>query len=486
MTQESEPNNEPGEDAFLEDCLADLPAPTQSSDMLLGLPPSVMEQRDEIEPDSEEEKPAPERNEAAELQSEEYDLAGDETRSRSERAGVTRDVHPVHLATSTFLSLVMVLVLLLLARLIVPSLVESVRYGWYRGQLRAEYELSGQRLKSVSLDSLADVSQLVSQRMGASVVHIDLLPDDASLAQLESLLGRKPSKASTLAGQGSGFVIDKSGYIMTNYHVVENVGNVEVTLSDGRRLPARIVGTDEMTDLAVLKVEANDLLPIEWGSSDEVIVGTPVWAVGSPFGLQQTVTFGIISGKHRVDFRSTKDSYSLNGRGNTPYGDLMQSDVALNPGNSGGPLVNSLGQVVGVNAAILGDTFRGISFSIPSRVAKAVAGQLIEKGLVPRGWLGVKLEDLADDEKFLSDGVPRAGVRVSEFPAGIQSPARKAGIRTGDIIVAFEGIPVADSASLIRLIGETEAGTTVNIELERSSEIIAIQVLLAQRDPSLR
>lgn len=368
-------------------------------------------------------------------------------------------VHPLHLATSTFLSLVMVLVLLLFARLLVPSLVESIRYGWYRGQLRAEYEISGKQLKSVSLDSLADVSQLVSRRMGPSVVHINVRRSPSYPMQAGGL------QDSVYEGQGSGFLIDESGFILTNQHVLDGGGEIEVTLSDGRRLPAELVGSDRNTDLAVIQITASGLMAVEWGDSDKVVVGTPVWAVGSPFGLQQTVTFGIISGKHRVDFRSTQDAHNIHG-GN-PYGDLMQSDVALNPGNSGGPLVNSLGQVVGVNAAILGDTFRGVSFSIPSQVARQVAEHLVQEGSVPRGWLGVELGNLSPDEKYSPDGTRRSGVRVLRFPYNRSSPARRAGLHVGDVIVSFEGVDVHDSASLIRMIGEAEVGTVVTLGIER-------------------
>lgn len=372
----------------------------------------------------------------------------------------TRDVQPSHLATSTFLSLVMVLGILLMARLLVPSLVESVRYGWYRGQLRAEYEMSGQQLRSVSLDSLADVSQLVSQRMGPSVVHINVR-SAFSDETLELLGGRQ------FEGQGSGFVISPDGYILTNDHVLTGGGEVEVTLSDGRRISADVIGTDSPTDLAVLKVQASDLLPIEWGRSEDVIVGTPVWAVGSPFGLQQTVTFGIISGKHRVDFRATQGGERVRG---TPYGDLMQSDVALNPGNSGGPLVNSLGQVVGVNAAILGETFQGVSFSIPSRVAKQVAEHLIREGSVPRGWLGVALVDLPQDERYTPAGKVRTGVRVSGFPA--VSPAKEAGVLIGDVIHSFNDRDITSVSELIRLIGESPVGATIRLGIERKPRVL--------------
>ncbi len=376
-----------------------------------------------------------------------------------------QDVNPVHVATSTFFSLVMVLAILLLARWMVPPLVEGVRYGWYRGQLRAEYEVSGQQLKSVSLESLADVSRMVSQRLGPSVVHINVKrPADAAILSLhEGML----SEDFDLEGQGSGFVIDEEGYILTNQHVLEGATAIEVTLSDGRRQTAELVGMDLLTDLAVIRIKATGLMPIDWGDSDEIIVGTPVWAVGSPFGLQQTVTFGIISGKHRVDFRSTADSHELRGRGGTPYGDLMQSDVALNPGNSGGPLVNTLGQVIGVNAAILGETFQGVSFSIPSKVAVRVAGQLIENGEVPRGWLGVRLDDLTQAERFLEDGSRRDGARVGSFPSSLSSPGRRAGLKVGDVIVSIDGNSVENATSLIRMIGETPAGSIVRLGIER-------------------
>ncbi|MCR9295644.1 MAG: trypsin-like peptidase domain-containing protein [bacterium] len=374
------------------------------------------------------------------------------------------DVRPLHLATSTFFSLVMVLAILLLARWMVPPLVESVRYGWYRGQLRAEYEVSGQRLKSVSLDSLADVSRMVSQRLGPSVVHINVRrPADALAALHEGLL---PDEMG-FEGQGSGFVIREDGFILTNQHVLDGGTDIEVTLSDGRKLPAEVIGSDRHTDLAVLYVNAKTLMPVEWGDSEEIIVGTPVWAVGSPFGLQQTVTFGIISGKHRVDFRMTADGQDVRRKGGTPYGDLMQSDVALNPGNSGGPLVNTLGQVVGVNAAILGETFQGVSFSIPSKVAARVAELLINEGEVPRGWLGVGLDELTQDEKYLPDGSRRDGVRVRSFPPGMVSPGRRAGLQIGDVIVKFEGRPVTDSAGLIRMIGESPVGSEVVLHVQR-------------------
>ena len=286
-----------------------------------------------------------------------------------------------------------------------------------------------------------------------------------------------------IEGQGSGFVVDSGGYILTNQHVIEGVGQIEVTTGDGRRLAAYIVGVDPPTDLALLKVDATDLMPIDWGDSEQIVVGSPVWAVGSPFGLQQTVTFGIISGKHRVDLRGTR--YESNVKASTAYGDLMQSDVALNPGNSGGPLVNSMGQVVGVNAAILGETYRGISFSIPSKVAKNIAKQLVDVGEVQRGWLGVKMSELDDDQRFDVDGRVQPGVVVVGFPKTGSSPAKDAGLKVGDVITSFNGKQVMNQSELMRFIGESDIGVDVPVIVRRGKSAITIGVKLGKRDKKL-
>lgn len=413
----------------------------------------------------------------------------EESRERASRKVVAGSASgAMHMAMSTLVSLAMVLVLLAAARWMVPSLVEDVRYSWYRGQLRAEYELSSERLRSVSLDSLSDVSQMVAHRLGPSVVHINLLRDQQTVSQYERFLGRNNPNL-RYEGQGSGFVIDSEGYILTNHHVIadhesefaELNQRIEVTLSDGRQLMATVVGADPKTDLAVLKVNATNLIPIQWGESDSVVIGTPVWAVGSPYGLQQTVTFGIISGKHRINLSGTR--YQDHLRSDPAYADLMQSDVAVNPGNSGGPLVNAQGEVVGVNAAILGESFRGVSFSIPSRVAKRVAEQLIERGEVERGWLGVRMEDLAYDERYGVDGQIHPGVRVIGFPMNEPSPARTAGLEVGDVITEFQSRPVLSQTELMKLIGETEVGTPIEVVVQRGSTKLRFMVTLGRRNP---
>lgn len=391
----------------------------------------------------------------------------------------TRQPQALHLATSTFLSLVMVLGLLLLVRWMVPGMVEKIRYSWHRGQLRAQYDHSSDPLSQVSLSSIEAASERVSGRVGPTVVHINMVHsrDKASRA-LKMLYDADPS--SLLQAQGSGFVINKDGYVLTNSHVVDTDGKIEVTFSDGQKCDATIVGRDKQTDVAVLKVDASDLMVAPWGDSDAVVVGTPVWAVGSPFGLQHTVSFGIISGKHRVDFSSAREVSGT--PGSTAYGDMMQSDVVLHPGNSGGPLVNAQGEVVGMNAAILGEAYQGISFAIPSKVARRVAGEIIQSGEVQRPWLGVSLKDLAATDRYDADGKPLRGVRVMGFPR--VSPARVAGLEVGDVIVKFAGQDVFGRSSLQQMIAAATVGDTVRVEVLRNREPASIKVVLAKRNPN--
>lgn len=386
---------------------------------------------------------------------------------------------PRQLAYSTLLSLLVVLVLIVTIRFTVPPLVESLRYSWYHGQLRAEYEMAGQQLQNVSLNSLSDASELVSRRVGPSVVHINLMEVFETAG--DSFFGTS-SPHMQMVGQGSGVILDTEGHILTNQHVIEGAGRVEVALSDGRRVVAEEIGIDPLTDLAVIKIDADGLLPVEWGDSDKVVVGTPVWAVGSPFGLERTVTFGILSGKHRIDLKGTR--YDSRVKGSTTYGDLMQSDVAVNPGNSGGPLVNSAGQIVGINTAIVGETYIGISFSIPSNVAKRVAADLIREGRVARGWLGVSLSDpeLAD---ATGAEPPVRGALVRQWANTGLSPAKAAGIRPGDIIVKFNDQDVSGHGALMGLVAQAEVGSTVPVEVVRDGERQTFQVHIGRRPQEL-
>ena len=356
-------------------------------------------------------------------------------------------------------------VMLAAARYVVPQIVEEIRYAWHRGELRAEYDTGTEGLRNVSLDTLSDAYQMVTAAVGPSVVHIDV---DRRLPDSHIAISEKTgSRMMTTSDQGSGVIVDPAGYIVTNRHVVADGDSITVTLSDGRREEATIIGSDALTDLAVLKINADRLIPISWGDSDRCKVGSPVWAVGSPFGLDRTVTFGILSGKHRMV------------RASTQYQDFMQSDVAVNPGNSGGPLVDARGTLVGINTAIVGDTYQGVSFSIPSNVARQVYDRLKESGRVQRGWLGVTLAEVSDDQLIGKDQRVRGALVVALIDG--HSPASEAGLVAGDVIVAVDGTPITDRGHLMRIIGGALAESTVELEVYRDRNKNLLAVTLGSR-----
>ncbi len=381
---------------------------------------------------------------------------------------------------STTMSLLVVLILLVAVRLVIPPLVEEIRYAWFRGQLRAQYDTSDQRLQQVSLDGLNDISKWISQRVGPSVVHINVR--DVVDGRWRELLGEQNSPETLLLqGQGSGVVVDDQGHILTNYHVIESGKEIEVSLSDGRRLLSQVVGIDRTTDLALLKVDAKGLMPISWGNSDQADVGTLVWAAGSPYGLKSSFTLGILSGKHRTDLKGNRFELVAGDSDRGVYRDLMQSDVAVNPGNSGGPLINSRGELIGINTAIVGDSYRGISFSIPSNVAKRVYERLLASGIVQRGWLGVRLADYVEDDVEQKEIRTGLGALVSGIPGDSDSPAVRAGIKIGDRIVEFNETAVPDHFTLKRLIGEAGPNAQVKMVVIRDGERVELQVTLGAR-----
>ncbi len=402
----------------------------------------------------------------------------------------------ISVISSTLTSLTLIFALLIMVRWLLPPLLESSRYSWFRGQLKAEHEAAGDQLRNVSLDGLSRVSQLVSQRVTPSVVHLDV-KQGRSLRQLQSSESMTTDSDSLgglqLNSQGSGFLVDREGFILTNFHVLEGCDSVEVVFSDESHEEADIVGIDRARDLAVLKVSPIKLPEIEWGDSDSVEVGSPVWALGSPFGLHGSVTFGILSCKHRVELG---DSFSgKTGYFKARYSDLMQSDVALNPGNSGGPLVNGKGQLIGVNTAILGETFQGVSFSIPSNLAKQLYLQIREKAKSARGWLGVVLgkvpavnetsvSELGDEEKAdrqSNISVDMPGALVVDFAHFGRSPARNAGIVRGDVIIELNRQPVQDYKQLIATVQRLQPETQVELTVLRKGKPSTLVVTLGAR-----
>jgi len=266
-------------------------------------------------------------------------------------------------------------------------------------------------------------------------------------------------------GVGSGFILSPDGYMMTNAHVVEGADEVMVTLTDKREFKARIVGSDKRTDVAVVKIEASGLPAVKIGDASKLRVGEWVMAIGSPFGLENTVTAGIVSAKQR----DTGD-----------YLPFIQTDVAINPGNSGGPLLNMRGEVVGINSQIYSRSggFMGISFSIPIDEAMRVADQLRVKGRVIRGRIGVTIAAVT---KEVAESIG-LGKPMGALVQGVESggPAEKAGIEAGDIIVKVNGKPVDKSGDLPRIIGNTEPGSKAALQLFRRGTSRDVQVTVAE------
>jgi len=263
-----------------------------------------------------------------------------------------------------------------------------------------------------------------------------------------------------MRGLGTGMIIDAQGFILTNNHVVGGASKVQVLLADGSQYAARVVGTDPKTDLAVVKIDAKKALPhMKFGNSDTVEVGEWVVAIGHPRGLDETVTTGIISAKHR---RGIIDP--------SGYQDFLQTDAAINPGNSGGPLLNLRGEVVGVNAAIATSSggFEGIGFAIPSNMAAYISRELIAKGKVERGWLGVSVQDLNYELSKTMGIEGTRGALVSEVIKG--SPAEKAGMKQGDVVVAYNGKEIRDASQLRNEAASTAIGKAATVTVIREGK----------------
>jgi len=268
---------------------------------------------------------------------------------------------------------------------------------------------------------------------------------------------------------GSGFIIAREGYIVTNNHVIENADEIKVKLANGKAFNAEVVGRDPKTDLALIKIDgSNDLKPLPMGDSNALRVGTWVLAIGSPFGLEQTVTAGIVSAKGRVI-------------GAGLYDDFIQTDASINPGNSGGPLLNTKGEVVGINTAIMsrGGGNDGVGFAIPVNLAKGIIEQLKNEGRVTRAWLGVGIQDLTPELADYYHVKEQKGALVTQVYEG--DPAGKAGIKTGDIIVEVDGKKVSSSRDLSRTIANAPVGAQIPITILRDGQEKTFPVELTER-----
>lgn len=325
---------------------------------------------------------------------------------------------------------------------------------------------------------LPDFTVLV-ERQGPAVVNVVTsrrlrgggmeFPDDPIFDFFRRFMPNPPESGPEQRGQGigSGFIITADGYILTNAHVVAEADEVTVRLADAREFKGKIVGVDVRTDVALLKVNANGLPTVTLGNSENVKVGEWVAAIGSPFGFVNTITAGIVSAKGR----------SLPDESFVPF---LQTDVAVNPGNSGGPLLNLKGEVVGINSAIYSRTggYMGVSFAIPIEVALDVSKQLRESGKVTRGRLGVQIQALTPElaKSFRLENTK--GVLVSSVEPG--SPADKAGLQSGDVILSFDGKPVGTANELPRVVAATKPGTAVTLDIWRGGTPRQVKATLAE------
>ncbi|MBI83391.1 MAG: serine protease [Planctomycetaceae bacterium] len=371
--------------------------------------------------------------------------------------------------------LLFVLLGLLAFRYLVPYYVEEFNYAAARGRERAEIESAVEGLEKLDLNGLSTAFQLVSKRVGPSVVHIKTMTEPQATGrgmpadEFGFLFGQPDRNRFSSTGEGSGVIMDQEGYILTNNHVIEGTSRIDVSLSAGRTVRAVLIGQDRMTDLALIKIDTPGLSAADWGNSDDLDVGALVWAVGSPFGLDQSITAGILSGKNRP--------------GLSPLQQFLQTDAAVNPGNSGGPLVDALGRVVGINTAIMGKSFLGLSFAIPSSIAREVYQELKTTGDVARGWLGVSLRQAGSNEARQMGVTAEQGAVIFGVVPG--SPALKAGIQAGDVIVAWDGHEVDNPTTLSRLVATTPIDSKVQVVIWRESKELTLEVIVGRRPAQL-
>lgn len=308
------------------------------------------------------------------------------------------------------------------------------------------------------------------KRVVPAVVNISVIEQGVEngpdvLPELKGLRDRLRGRRQAVLGAGSGFIVDSSGIIVTNTHVVARANRISVTLADGTELAARLIGSDELTDLAVLRVSSPTPLPsVEWGDSKVVEVGDWILAAGNPFGVGISVTAGIVSARGR-DI------------GAGPFDDFLQIDAPINPGNSGGPTFNMDGQVIAVNTAIVSPTGGsvGIGFAVPSEIAAKIVADLREKGRIERGWLGVSVQDLAGAR------MPRGGAGVAIANIDRAGPAAKAGLKAGDVVVAVNGAKVETAQGLIRAVAATTPGNAVRLTVRRGSQNVDVPVTVGRR-----
>ena len=340
-----------------------------------------------------------------------------------------------------------------------PSLAGRVQYAKTRAELAAIRDAAA----GAELRSVGKLFTTLARVIGPAVVNVTGRRESYTQPDEIGALRGEGADGGTDESVGSGVIVEADGIIVTNYHVVAQSDEIDVALADGRRFKANLVGADAGSDLAVLRIDATGLPTAEWADSDAVEVGEMAWAIGNPFGLDRTITYGIVSAVGR---RGVVDN---------PFQEFLQTDASINPGNSGGPLVDVHGHVIGITTAIVGKGFRGIGFAIPSNRARRVCKEIRTTGHVERGYLGMEVRELP-----MPPGA-RAAAGVSVAAVDPRSPAARSGVKPGDVVISFDGEPVTEPAALVLLLLRSPVGAEVPMEILRDGTRQTITVTVGRR-----
>jgi serine protease Do len=353
----------------------------------------------------------------------------------------------------------------------IPYMAEKSGYAWETGRSRAAMEALEKLDKAGVISRSSALFRLATAAVAPAVVHVQTRRQrrEGGVPGMPLGAGQRFGRGFESMGLGSGVIVDKdNGYVVTNFHVVKDADQIVVRLSHGSDIPARVVGVDAKTDLAVLKINADLKVAAVWGDSEKLDIGDWVLAIGSPFAIDRTVTAGIVSATERDDLRINE------------YESFIQTDAAINPGNSGGPLIDLSGKVVGINAAIISQTggYEGIGLAIPSTMARRVVESLIKQGKVVRGYLGVTIQSLtpALAKEFNLPG-PRGALVTGVQPG---SPAERAGLQVGDVIVKLGDHDVRDHANLRNETASLEVGLKTSISFYREGKVRTADVTIGE------
>lgn len=353
------------------------------------------------------------------------------------------------------------------------------------GQIHGDLERATIGVAANAGKAVVSISSVVKEKVGGRLYFgspFGQFENDPFRQFFEEFFGESPEREFKRMGLGSGVIIDKDGYILTNEHVVAGATEIKVKLSDGREFDAEVKGTDKRSDLAVIKVNATDLPVAKLGDSTDLKIGSWVVAIGNPFGFaiespEPTITVGVISALNRY--------VPALGRRERSYDELIQTDAAINPGNSGGPLVNLDGEVIGINTAIITTSggYQGLGFAIPVNKAKIILSKLIRGEKILYGWLGVTIQDLNDDLRSYFGIKEKKGVIVVKVAK--DSPAERAKFKEGDLVLTFNSKPVKTTLDLIRMVTATEVGTTVPAGILRNGKRLTLKVKIQERPEDL-